>query len=370
MTADGGETDGPRPLGSARSMNSLVAVKLRERWESWSPSHQKDLVRTLLLPLVRLGGRLHPARTELVGSGIIEGHPLPAPPTAVGPDVTAGAMTITLDYPVVPEPRHGYGKPPHRGLYQIIDGGRAQYAKSLEDVLQWKSELGSVASRDPDPLRPSWDNGYLPGLDAATLYSLLRTTDPRRFLEIGSGTSTKFARKAIVEGGLRTLITSIDPHPRAEIDELCDDVVRAGLESADLSVFNQIEPGDIVFLDGSHRTLMNSDVTVFWLEVLPRLPPGVLVQVHDIYLPDDYPPDWVDRWYSEQYLLAVQLLFAPDSLEVVLPNTFISCDPVLRHALDGLWSQPGLENVERDGGSFWFRTGPMNPRSQSRTTAS
>ena len=265
-------------------------------------------------------------------------------------------MTITLDYVVAPEPRHGHGKPPHAALYEAIDAGRSQYQGHLEGMLRWTADLASVGYEESDPRRPCWNNGYLPGLDAVALYSFLRSSDPQLFIEIGSGTSTKFARKAINDGQLRSRITSIDPHPRAEIDDLCDRVVRTGLESVDLSVFDDLRAGDMLFLDGSHRVLVNSDVTVFWLEVLPRLVPGVLVQVHDIYLPYDYPPAWMDRWYSEQYMLATQLLFGPDSLEVVLPNTFISCDPVLACALDQLWALPGLENVERHGGSFWFRT--------------
>jgi hypothetical protein len=268
----------------------------------------------------------------------------------------AGRTTVTLDYAITPEPRYGYGKDPHSGLYSLIEAGREGYGAHLQDMLQWTEELASVSYDDSDSRHPTWNNGFLPGLDAIALYSFLRLNDPALFLEIGSGTSTKFARKAIDEGRLRTQITSIDPHPRAEIDDLCDRVLRCRLESADLSIFQELRRGDIVFLDGSHRVLVNSDVTVFWLEVLPRLPPGVLVQVHDIYLPYDYPPEWMSWWYSEQYLLATQLLFGPDSLEIVLPNTFISRDPDLSVLMNPIWGEPGLDKVQRHGGSFWFRT--------------
>ena len=109
-------------------------------------------------------------------------------------------------------------------------------------------------------------------------------------------------------GGFETRIVSIDPQPRAEVDELCDRVLRVPLEAADLSVFDELSDGDVLFFDGSHRTFMNSDATVFFLEVLPRLADGVLVGVHDVFLPYDYPRDFADRYYSEQYLLAAHLI--------------------------------------------------------------
>ena len=89
--------------------------------------------------------------------------------------------------------------------------------------------------------------------------------------------------------------------------------------------------------------------------IVPRLAPGVLVHVHDVFLPSDYPPDW-DVFFGEQYMLAAMLLAGGDRLEVVLPNYFISIDPDLRAALEPLWVDPTLRGLSREGGSFWFRT--------------
>ena len=135
---------------------------------------------------------------------------------------------------------------------------------------------------------------FLPPYDAVALYGLLRRTRPQRYLEVGSGHSTRFARRAIRDEGLATTVTSIDPEPRARIDELCDLVIRRPVEALeDDGVFLELGPGDVLFIDGSHRTFTGSDVTVLLLEVVPRLAPGVLVQVHDVYLPRDYPADLV-----------------------------------------------------------------------------
>ena len=122
------------------------------------------------------------------------------------------------------------------------------------------------------------------------IYSFLRSRRPATYLEIGSGNSTKFAARARQDGRLDTKIVSIDPSPRAEVDALCDEVIRSPFELADLSVLDRLVPGDIVFFDGSHRVFMNSDVAAFFLDAVPRLPAGVLIGVHDIYLPDDYEP--------------------------------------------------------------------------------
>jgi hypothetical protein len=164
-----------------------------------------------------------------------------------------------------------------------------------------------------------------------------------------------FARQAIGDYGLRTTIASIDPHPRVEIDSICDYVIRCPVGDLDLGIFEELEAGDILFVDNSHRVFMNSDATVIFLDVLPRLRAGVLVEFHDVYLPFDYPGEWSERYYSEQYLLAAYLLAEGERFEIVLPNAFISTDEELSGILAPLWDSPAMEGVERYGGSFWIR---------------
>ncbi len=131
---------------------------------------------------------------------------------------------------------------------------------------------------------------------------------PSKYIEIGSGNSTKVAYKAKKELGLTTKIISIDPMPRAEIDSLADEVHRKPFENLDFDIVDLLEENDILFVDNSHRILPNSDSMVFYMEILPRLKKGVIVHIHDIYLPYDYPQFMCDRAYSEQYGLAMYLL--------------------------------------------------------------
>jgi hypothetical protein len=266
------------------------------------------------------------------------------------------AQTIQLDYPVDPRPRYGWDTAPHRRQVEILERGTESYAATLRSFLPYLDALMRIPTHPTGaPEEPAWANPFFPALDSLALYGLLATTNPATYLEIGSGNSTKFARRAVRDHGLRTKIISIDPHPRAECDVLCDEIIREPFEDADLSVFDRITGGDIVFLDGSHRVFTNSDTTVFFLEVMPELPDATQIHIHDIFIPDDYPPQWSDRYYSEQYLLSMLLLADGDEYEVLLPNYYIACKPELHSILDPYWQHPELDGVEKHGGSFWLR---------------
>lgn len=161
----------------------------------------------------------------------------------------------------------------------------------LQELLAYADDFARLGEIDEpavggSPLRTRW----LPGLDAFTLYGLVRQTWPGLYLEAGSDVPTVIAARAIQDGGLVSVLLSIDPNPRAEIEGHCTELIRAPLERVDLSVFDRLTHGDIVFIDNSHRSLIDSDVTVFFLDVLPRIAPGALVHIHDVFLPDDYPP--------------------------------------------------------------------------------
>ena len=268
-------------------------------------------------------------------------------------------QNVFLDYKVTFEPRYGHGKPPHPGLYEIIDRNRAVYRDLLQGFLAFTPQFEQLkdARLETDANQPSWNNSFLPGLDIVAIYGMLAHFRPARYVEVGSGNSTKVAALAIREQGLATQITSIDPYPRAEIDHLANEVVRKPFENTDFSFLYNLQANDILFIDNSHRVLPNSDATVFFLEVLPRLAPGVIVHIHDIYLPYDYPQDMCDRAYSEQYLLAAFVLANPTHYETILPNYFISQDDELKSILASLWQRPALQGVEQHGGSYWLRIG-------------
>ena len=254
---------------------------------------------------------------------------------------------IGLDYPVVPAVR--WGEAAHPQLADIIGAGNARYAATIAMFTRYAPQLRKIPNEATGGSAPHWNNPWLPAADAISLYGFLASRNPRRYIEIGSGMSTRFARQAIADHGLRTQIISIDPEPRSEIDAICDSVIRSRLEDADLGVFDGLTADDIVFCDNSHRSFQNSDVTVFFLEVLPGLKGGPLIGVHDIFLPYDYPAKWLKRFYNEQYLLACWLL-AGDHVRVELPVHHIATTPDLRQGLAPIFADPATA----DGAAFWF----------------
>lgn len=261
--------------------------------------------------------------------------------------------TIYLEYPVVPRPRY---VGPHKQLQHVINENRDGYAENLRSFLKYREQLSGIAQFENSMTKtePYWTNTYLPELDSLALYCLLAIRNPARYFEIGSGNSTKFARRAIKDNNLRTVITSIDPEPRAEVEEICDHTIRQPLEMLDTKIFEELERGDILFVDSSHCVYMNADTTVFFLEVLPLLKPGVIVEMHDIFLPFDYPVEWVDRYYSEQYLLAAYLLADSYRFHIMLPNSFVARDDSLSTILSPLWDALGIDGRKRCGASFWI----------------
>lgn len=128
---------------------------------------------------------------------------------------------------------------------------------------------------------------------------------------------------------------------------------RTGFEDFDLTRLDSLGADDVVFIDNSHRALPNSDVTVFFMEALGRLPSGCLYGLHDIFIPRDYPEAWAPRFYSENYMLGAYLFGGADGDKIEFPASYVSQAPDILDALDPLWrAKPGILD---HGGGFWLR---------------
>jgi predicted O-methyltransferase YrrM len=273
------------------------------------------------------------------------------------PENWDGTQIIALDFPVRAKSRYGYGKPPHSELHRIIARNHDSYRRTLQRFASFNKHLVKIPDvASATSSGPVWLNEWISPFDATSLYCLISINAPKQYVEVGSGYSTKFAKSAIFEQRLGTKITSIDPEPRADVASICDVIIRKPLENVEIELFDELESGDVLFIDSSHRCFMNSDVTVCFLDILPRIKPGVLVHFHDIFLPYDYPPEWAARYYSEQYLLAASLLAGDAHFEIVLPNAFLCRDPELCQILYSLlWSDHKMRHMAPHGGSFWMR---------------
>lgn len=260
---------------------------------------------------------------------------------------------IELDFGVRPRVRYGHGQPVDPLMQAKLAAVSGRVGETMDRLSPLLKPMLTIPSHPvDDAAEPNWINLAFPALDAMTLYGMIADRKPRRFVEIGSGFSTKFARRAIRDHGLDTRIVSIDPQPRAEIDAICDEVMRLPLEEVPLSFFEALTPDDLVFFDGSHRAFQNSDVSVFFTELLPRLPSGLMFGVHDIFSPADYPPEWLEWYFSEQYLLTCWLL-AGDKLQIEIPAAFISETPELHARFAFFWSSPALAGANHKGGAFF-----------------
>lgn len=260
----------------------------------------------------------------------------------------------------------GYAYLPRERDWRESAGVRALTEKAYESAEAYKELLRVLATYRPwferiamtapeEEPAPRWLNGSFPGLDAASLYGLLATNNPEFYVEVGAGNSTKFARQAITDHRLRTRIVAIDPYPRLAVEKVCDRIIRQRCEDVDIDFFAKL-PGDtVLFVDNTHRSFPNSDVTVFFIEILPVLADGMIWGLHDIFFPLDYPQDWKDRFYNEQYLLMCYLLGGAAKDEILLPNALISSSSTLNPLAGEIFRGSRLDAVEKHGGCFWMK---------------
>jgi hypothetical protein len=265
-----------------------------------------------------------------------------------------GTDLIRVDFPpsANPMPVWGHGKPLHRELAELLAASSGEQGNLLAKCLAHAGAcLAWPETEDAGDASLPWrDNCFLTMWDMVAEFGMLAEKRPRRYVEIGSGMSTRVAYQARMQGSFPMEIISIDPCPRVDVERLCDRVFRKRLEEfpagelADLS-----GDGSVLFFDGSHRCFPGSDVTVFFLDILPSLKPGTLVHIHDIYLPEDYPARLAKRYWSEQYVLAAYLLGGSRRVRPILPCHYLGATEPTK--------QKVVEALGRDGtagSSFWM----------------
>jgi len=244
-------------------------------------------------------------------------------------------------------------------LWEAPSGGsgvafnqRAQIAL-LSSFSRFRSEYDSVPMENQeDPGEFHFSNPFFSGTDALVLYCMIRHFQPAAVVEVGCGFSSRMIRRA-VRKNRRGRVTCIDPFAAGGLSEWFPEatVRREPVQDFDLSVFEALGPGDIVFIDSSHVARIGSDVNYLFLEVIPRLQPGVIVHVHDIFLPMEMRKDWVldeMRFWTEQYLLQAFLAFNRQ-FEVLIANSWLE----LRHPAALRETFP--HSPWWGGGSFWMR---------------
>ena len=197
------------------------------------------------------------------------------------------------------------------------------------------------------------NNGFFDGTDALVAYCMIRHFRPRLIIEVGSGFSSLISGEAAAKNNSSALIC-IEPFPQEFLRQGfpgLHSLIEKKVEDIDVEFFSQLDSGDLLFIDSSHTVKIGGDVNYLFLEVLPRLKPGVIVHVHDIFLPFDYRRDWVTeefRFWTEQYLLHAFLIFNSE-FEVLMGNSYLGQyhmeDLKATFPISPWWG----------GGSFWMR---------------
>jgi hypothetical protein len=208
-------------------------------------------------------------------------------------------------------------------------------------------------------------NSGFESVDAELLYAMVRHARPARIVELGSGYTSlliNVAARRNAADGSPTRHVAYDPYPREHVlgGALPDPTRLEAISATDvpLGIFEELEAGDILFVDTTHTVKLGSDVNFVVLDVLPRLRPGVLVHFHDIFLPWEYPRIWFEQmqyYWAEQYLLQGFLAFNRD-FAVLVPAHALAREYPQRLGQVIPSFRPGVMP-----GSLWMRCNTPHP---------
>jgi hypothetical protein len=229
----------------------------------------------------------------------------------------------------------------------------------------FKSEYDCLPASSADPARFHFGQTSFCSVDAEILYCMIRHFKPRRMIEVGSGMSTLLAAEAMRKNdtaGHPCSFTAIEPHPREFLRRGVPgltELLEMKVQSVPSENFCSLEANDILFIDSSHVIKIGGDVLYEYLDIMPRLKPGVIVHSHDIFLPAEYPSNWIlqnHRFWTEQYLLQAFLAFN-NAFEVLMAGSFLH----LRHSEKLKAAFASYDPTTVWPGSFWMRR--TNPTS-------
>ena len=207
-------------------------------------------------------------------------------------------------------------------------------------------------------------NGVFELADGAVYYSMLTTLRPKHIVEVGSGFSSAIALDVRDQELHDLQLTFIDPNP-TRLDKLLNEKDHTQItmhkdlvQNVPIEVFDVLEKDDVLFIDSTHVIGKGSDVNWLFFQVLPRLRPGVIVHLHDIFFPFEYPDAWADWPFNEIYLLRAFLSYN-DMFQIIFFNSWFwreHTDIVSRYLPEGARAKPG---------SIWLRKATSS-RSESR----
>lgn len=256
----------------------------------------------------------------------------------------------TLPDSIFTEPQALPGIPLDRDRFSAI----LKHLSEKSGEAQWPDKPGA-----PGQYYTNNDNfGFS---SAALLHTMIRTHNSRKVIEIGGGFSTLISLHALRQNhGDDFRFDCIEPYPWSWLEETLHAqsgarLLKKPVEQLDPDMLADLNENDILFIDSSHCVRLASDVNFLYLQVIPRLKPGVIVHIHDIYIPYEYPRVHFHGrqklFWNEQYLLQALLTDNP-RLEVILPGFFVQKD--MENEFSAAF--PAYEPAKhRRTSSFWMR---------------
>lgn len=239
---------------------------------------------------------------------------------------------------------------PLKNISALLENNLENFKKNIAEAEQYNTNFENFhKGTKTDPLAPRFNQDWFCGIDGAVAYALVRNIKPQTVIEVGCGFSTRFLARAVKDGGLNTKIYGINPKILCAADKLCDTFYNCTLDKAPAELFDNLRAGDILFVDASHLFMPGTDLELLFLDILPKLPKGVYIHLHDIFLPQNYPndPDWNWWAFNEQQLLAV--LLSGGAYKPVFASAYVRAKhPQMLSALLAPLHPRGLES------SFWF----------------
>jgi len=193
--------------------------------------------------------------------------------------------------------------------------------------------------------------------DGTFLYCMIRHLMPKRIIEVGSGFSscvTLDTNEHFAGGAIKT--TFVEPYPELlrsllkPSDEGSVRILPTRLQEVPIDEFKALQADDILFIDSTHVSRIDSDVNRVFFDILPVLNPGVHVHFHDIFFPFEYPKEWIfeGRAWNETYMLRAFLQYN-STFEIVMMNTF------MEHVHEEFFREHMPLCLKNRGGSIWLR---------------
>jgi len=232
----------------------------------------------------------------------------------------------------------------------------AEQLKLLNEFVAYYNQM-PFQSEKREGLRYYFENPAYSYSDAILLHCMMRYLKPKKIIEVGSGFSSCMmldTNELFFDGSIAT--TFIEPYPELLMSLIKDTdkskikMISSRLQDVDLGEFEALQTNDILFIDSTHVSKINSDVNRIFFDILPRLPSGVYIHFHDIFFPFEYPKDWVyeGRAWNEAYLLRAFHQYNR-AFHVVLMNTF------MEHFHETFFQQKMPLCLKNTGGSIWIR---------------